>query len=178
MKHLILGGVKSGKSRFAESIAKSSDLPVVYIATASREFNDPDMEERIENHRKFRPNNWTLIEETIHLGREINYQSSNTIILIECLTLWLTNLLLSEESVFHAEKQALIDACSASNSNIIFVSNEVGQGVMPTNKLARNFVDEAGRLHQTLAALCDRVTIVTAGIPLALKESNNAHMDI
>lgn len=173
MKHLILGGVRSGKSRFAERCARERGLPVTYVATADAQVADDEMAARIAQHQLYRPDHWQLIEETHDLAGVIRAQPSERVLLIDCLTLWLTNLLIDDEPALQTHKPALLGAIAESSANIILVSNEVGWGIIPTNDLARRFADEAGALHQSVAALCDEVTLVAAGLPLALKTGNS-----
>ncbi|MFT7558285.1 MAG: adenosylcobinamide kinase/adenosylcobinamide-phosphate guanylyltransferase [Flavobacteriales bacterium] len=170
MKHLVLGGARSGKSRFAEQelglISEISGLQKIYIA--SSQASDSEMRERIIHHQALRDSSWITVEEPIHLGEAIRENDSpNNCILIDCLTLWLNNCLLNK--VWQEERWDFIDALENAPSPVILVGNEVGNGITPANPLSRKFVDEAGRLHQELATLCDRVSLVCAGIPLALK---------
>ena len=169
MKTLVLGGIKSGKSRFAESLATETGRSVVYIATASAD--DNEMRQRIEHHKKSRPSQWHVIEEPIELGRMIKMHSSKQCcLLIDCLTLWLTNLLLHEnKSTLLQQKAELINSVSRAPGPIIFVSNETSLGIVPMGELTRQFCDEAGLLHQELAALCDNVVLTVAGLPQFLK---------
>lgn len=167
MKHLILGGARSGKSRHAEHLAEQSGLAVVYIATA--EALDAEMSARIAHHRAQRPGHWQLVEEPLALAVVLRAQAApDRCLLVDCLTLWLGNLLV-DEARLQREIDALYAALPELPGEILLVSNEVGWGIVPDNPLARRFRDEAGRLHQQLAALCDRVTLVAAGQPLALK---------
>ena len=169
MKTLILGGVRSGKSRFAETLARGSGLDVTYIATATA--NDEEMAARIEAHRCRRPARWSVIEEPVALAASLKAGAAAArCVLVDCLTLWLTNLLLApEDAVFARERAALVEALPSLPGEIILVSNETGLGVIPLGELARRYGDEAGRLHQDLAALCDRVILMVAGLPLFLK---------
>jgi len=170
MKHLILGGARSGKSRYAETIATNSDLNVIYIATAQA--FDQEMQQRIDHHQQQRPEHWLLIEEPVNLISTLQQNANNkTCILVDCLTLWLSNLLCSEEKQEQAEKYIddLINVLPDLPGTIIFVSNEVSMGIIPVGEINRKFVDEAGRLHQRLAAVCDYVTLMVAGIPGQIK---------
>ncbi|WP_250656379.1 bifunctional adenosylcobinamide kinase/adenosylcobinamide-phosphate guanylyltransferase [Alkalimarinus coralli] len=169
MKELILGGARSGKSRLAEQRAKATRQDVLYIATAQA--FDREMDERIARHQGDRPAHWGTVEEPVYLARALqSHAAENRTILVDCLTLWLSNLLCMDDSVlFGKEKQSLLDCVFSLPGHVILVSNEVGQGVIPDNALARRFVDEAGWLHQALAAQCDQVTFVTAGIAQQLK---------
>lgn len=167
MKHLILGGARSGKSRHAEQLARASGGAVVYIATA--EALDAEMAARIAHHRAQRPGHWHLVEEPLALAAVLHAEAADgRCLLVDCLTLWLGNLL-ADEARLARELDALYTTLPGLPGDILLVSNEVGWGIVPDNPLARRFRDEAGRLHQRLATLCDRVTLVAAGLPLALK---------
>jgi adenosylcobinamide kinase/adenosylcobinamide-phosphate guanylyltransferase len=170
MKTLVLGGVRSGKSRYAEMLARTHGGPVTVIATATAD--DDEMRARIAAHRARRPADWTVVEEPICLASALRAAASPSgIVVIECLTLWLTNLLLSpRRASFEPERNALLDSLASLAGDQVFVSNEVGQGVIPANALARTFADEAGQLHQRLAVHCERVVLLAAGLPLILKE--------
>ena len=173
MIELILGGARSGKSRYAEGLAAASGLPVLYLATA--EARDGEMQARIEHHRTRRPMEWRTLEEPIRLADCIrSHALPGFCLLIDCLTLWLSNVLFDkqgnlQENVFATEREALLDALSDCNGRIIMVSNEVGLGVVAVDAMTRRFVDEAGFLHQALAQICDSVILVTAGLPQRLK---------
>jgi adenosylcobinamide kinase/adenosylcobinamide-phosphate guanylyltransferase len=166
---LILGGARSGKSQFAEQRARDSDKSCIYIATAQA--GDVEMAARIQLHRDQRSWFARTIEEPIALAQIIAATMDDSrCLLIDCLTLWLTNLLLADNPDTFAEQRAqLFDVLHRVRGQIIFVSNEVGQGVVPMDALSRRFVDESGRLHQALAQIADRVVFVTAGIPQILK---------
>jgi len=128
------------------------------------------MRARITHHRDQRPCEWPTVEEPIQLGQALRNASANAdCILVDCLTLWLTNLLMADEQVFETERQALFDALAALDTPIIMVSNEVGLGVVPMGELSRRYVDEAGRLHQAIAKVCERVVFTAAGLPLVMK---------
>jgi len=169
MKTLILGGIRSGKSRFAETLARKSGLDVRYIATATA--NDEEMAARIEAHRCRRPAGWPVVEEPFALAAGLKAgAAAERCVLVDCLTLWLTNLLLAPEgAVFGRERAALIGTLPSLPGEIILVGNETGLGVIPLGELTRRYCDEAGRLHQDLAGLCDRVILMVAGLPLFLK---------
>ncbi len=169
MKTLILGGVRSGKSRLAETLANQSGLPVCYIATATA--GDDEMRQRIEDHRMRRPTSWTVVEEPYALSEVLHRHAvSDHCIIVECLTLWLTNLLVvGDEGRFTHERDALIDTLPKLPGAIILVGNEAGLGIIPLGELTRRFCDEAGWLHQELAQHCDRVILTVAGLPLTLK---------
>lgn len=169
MRELILGGARSGKSALAEQRAQDSGMEVVYIATA--EARDGEMAERIADHRERRPDHWHCIEEPLQLADVLRQQAAaNRCLLIDCLTLWLSNLLAAGEETFERERDALLALVPQLPGQIIFVSNEVGLGVVPMGELTRRFCDESGRLHQAVAAQCERVTFVTAGLPMLLKD--------
>jgi adenosylcobinamide kinase/adenosylcobinamide-phosphate guanylyltransferase len=170
MRELILGGARSGKSALAERTAAESGLEVVYIATA--EARDGEMCERIAHHRARRPEHWHCIEEPLQLAATMQRQAAaERVLLIDCLTLWLSNLLAAGDEVFEREREALLAALGQLPGRIL-VSNEVGLGIVPLGELTRRFCDESGRLHQAVASLCDRVTFVTAGLPMILKGNN------
>ena len=170
MNALILGGARSGKSAFAQRQAMSSGLNVLYLATAQA--GDAEMTERIARHRAERPAHWGLVEEPLALAAALNaHAAADRCLLVDCLTLWLSNLLAAGDHRLSTETDALLDVLPALPGRVLLVSNEVGQGIVPTNPLARRFRDEAGRLHQAVAGRCDRVTLVVAGLPLTLKNS-------
>ena len=168
MRELILGGARSGKSALAEQYAGDSGLDVVYIATA--EALDDEMAARIVHHRERRPEHWHAIEEPLQLAAMLQQQAEESrCLLVDCLTLWLSNLLAAGDEVFERERTALLQALPKLPGRVIFVSNEVGLGIVPLGELTRRFCDESGRLHQAVAAECERVTFVTAGLPMVLK---------
>ncbi len=168
MKHLILGGARSGKSRFAEDSALASGKSLVYIATAQA--LDDEMRARIAHHRQGRDEAWVTIEEPLALAASLEkHAGESRCVLVDCLTLWLTNIMLAGETIFLREREALLACLPQLSGDIIFVSNEVGMGIVPADALSRRFVDEAGRLHQALAQCCDRVTFIAAGLPMPLK---------
>jgi adenosylcobinamide kinase/adenosylcobinamide-phosphate guanylyltransferase len=169
MKELILGGVRSGKSRLAEQRARDSGLEVIYIATAIEQ-GDAELQERIRQHRARRPATWKTVEEPIALGNALSaHASTERCLLVECLSLWLTNSLCQGADRFERERQTFLGALADLAGDIIIVSNETGLGVVPLGELSRCFVDASGELHQTLATICDRVTLTVAGLPFALK---------
>jgi adenosylcobinamide kinase/adenosylcobinamide-phosphate guanylyltransferase len=168
MRHLILGGARSGKSRFAEETAQATNKELVYIATAQA--LDEEMQLRIDHHRQTRFNKWITVEEPLALAATLKIETAeNRCVLVDCLTLWLTNILLAGDDIFERERSALLAILSELDGDLIFVSNEVGMGIVAADPLSRRFVDETGRMHQVLASQCDRVTLVTAGLPLRLK---------
>ncbi len=167
MKELILGGARSGKSALAERLAAESGLDVVYIATATA--GDAEMAERIAHHRSRRPARWELVEEPLRLAAALRgAAASDRCLLVDCLTLWLNNVI-ADEALFQQERFALLEALPGLPGRVILVSNEVGMGIVPLGELTRRYCDEAGRLHQDLAQRCDRVSLVAAGLPLILK---------
>lgn len=169
MKHLVLGGVRSGKSAFAQDLVAESGKPVCYVATS--QVWDDEMAQRVERHKLNRPEQWQLIEEPIALAETLNRLNHvQQAVIVECFSLWLSNLLcLEDDQVFERERQSLLKAVEQFQGELVLVSSEVGLGIMPMNALARRFADEAGMLNQTLAKLTDRVTFVAAGLPMPLK---------
>jgi adenosylcobinamide kinase/adenosylcobinamide-phosphate guanylyltransferase len=169
MKELILGGVRSGKSRLAERHALESGLAVTYVATATPA--DKEMLARIAEHQRRRPPTWVLVEEPLALARVLREQAApDRCLLVDCLTLWLTNLLCADDAaVFTTERRALVELLPKLPGHIILVSNETGMGVVPLGVLSRRFCDEAGWLHQDIAQLSDRVLLTVAGLPHLLK---------
>lgn len=172
MLELILGGARSGKSRFAERLAADSGLAVTYIATSQP--LDGEMTERIAHHRERRPAHWTLVEEPLQLARVLRAQAAaERCLLVDCLTLWLTNLLMLDDAARLAEERdALLECLDGLPGRILLVSNETGLGVVPLGELTRRYVDEAGWVHQAVAERAQRVTFMVAGLPMTLK---NAH---
>lgn len=170
MPELILGGARSGKSGLAQKRAEASGLAVTYVATATA--GDAEMGERIARHRAERPDHWGLVEEPTALARVLRERAApGTCLLVDCLTLWLSNLLAAGEEALEREWVDFQKALESAPGSVLLVSNEVGQGVVPADPASRRFVDEAGRLHQDTAARCERVTLVTAGLPQTLKGS-------
>ena len=169
MRELILGGARSGKSRLAEQQALGSGLAVTYIATSQA--LDGEMTARITHHQARRPAEWVLCEEPLELARVLrDNAAADRCLLVDCLTLWLTNLLmLDDPQRLHHEREALLQALDELPGRIILVSNETGLGVVPLGELTRRYVDEAGWLHQAVAAACDRVIFTVAGLPMVLK---------
>jgi adenosylcobinamide kinase/adenosylcobinamide-phosphate guanylyltransferase len=179
---LVLGGARSGKSAHAEALATATGRDVVYIATAQPGRSDGEMAQRIAHHRASRPGHWTTVEEPIALGAAIAaWAAPSRVVLVDCLTLWLSNVLFSGAdaypetgvitlpALFHAQRQQLLDALAGASGDVVFVSNEVGMGIVPMGAVSRAFVDEQGRLNQAVAAACDRAVFVAAGLPLVLK---------
>lgn len=179
---LILGGARSGKSAHAEQLADACGKEVIYIATAQR--GDSEMARRIDLHRQRRVSSWETIEEPIALGAAITQWSApQRVLLIDCLTIWLSNLLFSEPKdypevgeiappeAFNVQRMQLLNALGQAEGDVILVANEVGLGIIPHGAVSRWFVDEAGRLNQAVAAKCQRVVFVAAGLPLMLKDA-------
>ncbi len=167
MIQLILGGARSGKSALAEQLALQSRKKVIYIATATA--GDEEMQQRISHHQQRRPDNWETIESPLDLCQILKEQArDNTCLLIDCLTLWISNQLCAEIEP-ETESQKLASILPSLPGEFIFVSNEVGMGIIPMGQLSRRFVDESGRLHQQLARICDRVIFTAAGLPLVMK---------
>lgn len=167
MIHLVIGGARSGKSSFAERQALECGLAVTYVATS--EVRDAEMAERIVHHRNRRPAGWATVEEPLRLADALSRVAApDRCLLVDCLTLWLTNAMLGERE---SEIDLFLDILPGLPGRILLVSNEVGWGIVPENALARRFRDEQGRLNQRVAALADEVTLVAAGLPLALKSA-------
>jgi adenosylcobinamide kinase/adenosylcobinamide-phosphate guanylyltransferase len=168
-KLLVLGGVRSGKSRYADELARSRAGAVTVIATG--EARDEEMAARIESHRRQRDARWRVIEEPVRLAAALHAADSTAgLVIVDCLTLWLSNLLgASDAETAQRETRALVAALPALSGDCILISNEVGFGIIPANALARRFGDESGLLHQRVAALCDRVILMVAGLPLTVK---------
>lgn len=166
---LILGGARSGKSRLAEQLATETDLEVVYIATAQAQ--DAEMQARILQHQQQRPAHWLLIEEPIQLAQVLQQAARDErCLLVDCLTLWLTNLLLSDEpQLLEQQLTALYECIAELPGQLILVSNETGLGIVPLGELSRRYVDQAGWMHQRLAQLSQRVIFTVAGLPHVLK---------
>jgi adenosylcobinamide kinase/adenosylcobinamide-phosphate guanylyltransferase len=169
MMQLILGGARSGKSRLAEQIAKDSNLNVTYIATAQA--FDHEMQARIDHHQAQRPGHWTVIEEPLYLADcLIELDQPNQLILVDCLTLWMSNLLMHENAELQMQQcQKLLDILPILQAEVILVSNETGLGVIPIGEISRKFVDESGRLHQQLGQIAEKVIFCVAGFPMMLK---------
>lgn len=165
---LVLGGARSGKSRHAQRLCEASGRRLVFCATAG-EAGDPEMAARIARHRRERDTRWHTVEAPRALPAQLAEAARpDTIVLVDCLTLWLTNVMLGGEDV-EAAGTALVAGLLFLEGPVVFVSNEVGSGIVPDNALARRFRDAQGRLNQAMAAACDAVVLVVAGLPLALK---------
>jgi adenosylcobinamide kinase/adenosylcobinamide-phosphate guanylyltransferase len=170
----VLGGARSGKSVHAEQLASDSARPVTYIATAQRA-DDAEFAARIAHHRARRPAHWQLLDASVDLaGAVAQADAPGHCILIDCLTLWLANLLCPPDgtapSADYLTRFAAFEAAlGTATGKIIVVSNEIGLGVVPLGAATRLYVDELGRLNQRIAALSTQVTMMVAGLPLALK---------
>lgn len=168
MLKLILGGARSGKSHLALQCAEATGKPVSFIATAQA--HDAEMADRIARHQAERPAHWATVEAPLDLAGAIRTARPGSVV-VDCLTLWLTNWLCQPEpNDFSSARAALFAALQARNTDeIILVSNETGLGIIPLGALTRRFVDEAGWLNQDLARIADEVIFVAAGLPLTLK---------
>jgi adenosylcobinamide kinase / adenosylcobinamide-phosphate guanylyltransferase len=162
---LVIGGARSGKSAWAEAAIMAAGAPAYYLATATA--GDAEMAERIRHHQARRGAFWTTVEEQMDLAARL--RDIGRPVLVDCLTLWLTNLLLADRPV-ERECEALAAALQQLPGPIVLVANEVGFGIVPDNALARRFRDAAGRLNQAVAAIADRVVLLVAGVPLTLKD--------
>ncbi|WP_144210646.1 bifunctional adenosylcobinamide kinase/adenosylcobinamide-phosphate guanylyltransferase [Shewanella donghaensis] len=182
MIHLVLGGARSGKSRYGESLAEpfaQQGHRCVYIATATA--LDDEMALRIKRHQQDRLDSnidWKLVESPLALACTLkHYDAPNTVLFVDCLTLYLTNYLVACEEthrdgvddLWQQQKQALMACLTSLQGQVILVSNEVGSGIVPLGELSRRFTDEAGWLNQAIAQVADKVTLVVAGLPLELK---------
>lgn len=175
---LVLGGVRAGKSTYAQHLASKGER-VLFVATA--EAGDADMQARIEAHRGSRPKHWDTLEEPVDLVAALTSMLHHyDTVLLDCLTLWVSNLLLRDQDTDSARKDTLsetrrlLELYRNGDASWIVVSNEVGLGVVPPTKLGRVFADELGRVNQVVAAEADKVYFMAAGLPLQLKPSNRA----
>jgi len=171
--HLILGGARSGKSRYAEKLAAQLELPVIYIATA--QVYDQEFKQRVEHHKASRPSYWTTIEQPFNLAQCLVVQDQPDIcIIVDCLTLWLAQCICPDcaplEGVdWQQERDQLLAVLPTLQAKVFLVSNEVGMGIVPLGEINRQFQDEQGRLNQAIAAIADHVSFVAAGLPIQLK---------
>ncbi len=164
---LVLGGARSGKSRFAENLVETSGLKPVYVATAQA--FDAEMKDRIERHRARRGNDWETVEAPIDLPDALRACSSgDRVVLVDCLTLWLSNLMMKVADL-DAEGTRLVEVLSDLAGPVVLVSNEVGMSIVPENRMAREFRDHAGELNQNVAAVASDVFLIAAGLPMKLK---------
>ncbi len=171
---LILGGARSGKSRYAQSLAAAAGGPVLFVATAAPE--DPEMAERILRHKADRPPHWKTIEAPLDVVGAV--RAAGAVVLVDCVTIWISNLLYEHRSLDRAsrEKRILGEvetlAVALREREAIVVSNEVGEGVVPESSVAREFRDLQGQANQILAGEASRVLVLVAGIPIQLKAPN------
>ena len=173
---LIVGGARSGKSRYAQSLAEASGRSPIYIATAAAA--DDEMRDRIARHQAARDARWRTVEEPLALADVLSRDvAAGSVVLVDCLTLWLTNLVLGDKDI-EAATMDLIQRLPTLEGAVIFVSNEVGSGIVPDNALARRFRDEQGRLNQALAQAVDAVVLVAAGLPLQLKPNTGPSLRV
>jgi adenosylcobinamide kinase/adenosylcobinamide-phosphate guanylyltransferase len=182
MLELVIGGARSGKSTYAERCAQQyinqfdsqpgdTESRIIFVATATAA--DAEMSARIEHHRQSRPASWQTVEEPVKLATVLKlHDNPSRFIIVDCLTLWLTNLLMAGDEQKGHELESLLTILPRLTSSVIFVSNEVGMGIVPLGEQSRRFVDEAGWLHQRLAAQCHRVTQMVAGIPNRIKDEH------
>ena len=165
--HLILGGARSGKTGYALSLADNSGLEKWMVATARA--GDSEMRERIARHRRERGVEWNVLEEGIEIAAILDcYGRRDRVLVVDCLTLWLSNLFLEGRDL-PSEMEKLAEAAIKAGGPILFVTNEIGLGLVPESSLGRDFRDAQGALNQRLAAVCKAVTLVVAGLPIALK---------
>jgi len=177
---IVLGGARSGKSAFAECLAAASGQEVVYLATARA--GDAEMKGRIDYHRARRPAHWTTVEEPRALAAALRrWSTPQRLVLVDCLTLWLSNLVFDDGAAFAQvgelnlpagfddERSAFLDALTKVQGDVVLVSNEVGMGIVPMGAVSRRFADEAGRLNQAVAKRCEHAVMLVAGLPLRLK---------
>ena len=166
---LVTGGCRSGKSRYAQSLAESLGESRVMLATA--EARDDEMRDRIARHQADRGAGWRTIEAPIRIADHLDQPGE--VVLVDCLTLWVSNLLCTDatDAEMEAASRALVEALRASSSPVVLVTNEVGLGIVPMNSLARRFRDQAGFLAQRVAEVADRVVLTVAGIPMIIKDS-------
>ena len=165
---LVLGGARSGKTAFAEALAIRSGAKPAYLATA--EALDAEMRDRVATHKAGRAERFTTIEEPLALSDALLRASAeHDVVLVDCLTLWITNLLMANEDVSKAVSELGATLVQLKSAKVILVSNEVGMGIVPDNAMARTFRDLAGAAHQRLAEICDDVYFVVAGLPMTLK---------
>lgn len=162
----VLGGIASGKSAYAETLCHNAHPPRIYLATAQS--LDSEMAAKIAKHQTDRGNNWQTIETTTNTAQILRDIPPHHIVLFDCATMWLSNQMMADADIDAAQSD-LIDALQSCASPVIIVSNEVGLSGISENALARRFTTLQGRLNQSLAAICDRVVLVTAGLPQTLK---------
>jgi len=166
---LVIGGARSGKSRFAERLAAEAGRPVTYLATAGPP-RDREMADRIARHQADRPEDWRTVEASMDLSGPLG--ELNGVVLVDCLTLWLTNVVLADRDV-EAETEKLLAALERRSAAVVAVSNEVGEGIVPTTALGRAFRDQQGVLNRQVAEAADTVVKMVAGCPLVVKPSRD-----
>ncbi|MFK8074938.1 MAG: bifunctional adenosylcobinamide kinase/adenosylcobinamide-phosphate guanylyltransferase [Granulosicoccus sp.] len=173
MKTLILGGMKSGKSRYAESLGVATNKKCTLIATATA--LDEEMAKRIQRHKDDRTPGVSTIEEPINLADALCTFSETDCVLIDCLTLWITNLLVIDDDLasLKVQKHKFLESFKNAQCHVILISNETNMGIVPMDKLSRQYCDQIGILHQELAALCHEVTLMVAGLPLKIKSTKD-----
>ncbi|XZG70350.1 bifunctional adenosylcobinamide kinase/adenosylcobinamide-phosphate guanylyltransferase [Chitinibacteraceae bacterium HSL-7] len=177
MQHLITGGARSGKSRYAETLALDHPGPVVYVATAELRDGDAEFATRVAHHRARRPAHWQDVGAGLDLGAALRHHArSDALLLVDCLTLWLVRFLEAPEE-WASARSDLLAVLPALPGQIVLVSNELGCGVVPLGEANRWFVDELGRLNQDVAACCSHVTLVACGLPLVLKQPSGSCAD-
>jgi adenosylcobinamide kinase / adenosylcobinamide-phosphate guanylyltransferase len=164
----VLGGARSGKSGFAQAQAEAEGGPGRLVMIVTAQAFDDEMRARIAQHRRERGTAWRTVEATHDLPQALEALSETDVVVVDCLTLWLSNLMLAEQAI-EPETERLLAALSRMKNPVWLVSNEVGLGIVPDNALARRFRDEAGRLHRLLAAQADHVVLMVAGLPLKVK---------
>lgn len=172
---LVLGGVRSGKTAYAQTQARRRALsggraPLMIVTAQAL---DDEMTRRIDRHRADRGEAWTTVEAPLDLVSAVRDLSASDVAVVDCLTLWLSNLMAADREI-EAARGALVEAVAACPADLWLVSNEVGWGIVPDNALARRFRDEAGFLHQALAQAADEVVLIVAGLPLSLKSASGA----
>lgn len=171
---LVLGGIRSGKTGLAEAQAKTQPRPVVYVATATA--GDEEMAQRISRHQVLRPQDWGLVEEPLNLAKVLRahgQQSPAPCLLIDCMSLWMSNMLHAGDEQLQVQRAAFLDEIESYPGPLIVVSNETGLGTIAMDPLTRRFCDELGWLNQALAQRCHRVLMVVAGLPMVLKDTTN-----
>jgi len=171
--HLVLGGARSGKSSFAESLVLGNEsLLRHYVATAT--VTDDEMKHRIAHHQARRDESWQLHECSLHLDQLLMQFNSQDVVLVDCLTLWMSNVIFEDgktanDEAINAHVDKLLAALEQCSAQMILVSNEVGLGVVPMGEVTRLFVDHAGWMNQAIAKVADQVTFIAAGLPMKLK---------
>ena len=170
---LVLGGARSGKTAYAQAQAQARTLSGAPLMIVTAEAFDDEMTRRIDRHRADRGEAWRTVEAPLELVSAIRDLSSSDVAVVDCLTLWLSNLMAADRDI-EAARHELVEAVSACRADLWLVSNEVGWGIVPDNALARRFRDEAGFLHQALARVVDEAVLIVTGLPLSLKSASGA----